>query len=114
MNALLWVLQILLALYYIMGGIWMLAKVPKAWLNVLPKPAWTVLGSFQILFALGLVVPGAAGILPQATSMAAICVAVQTVVVAGRTTRMPGLLWALLPAAVALFVAYARLALLPL
>jgi hypothetical protein len=44
MNILLWVLQILLALWNMIGGIYMVnnyEKLAKVWaLNALPKPAW--------------------------------------------------------------------------
>jgi hypothetical protein len=113
MNILLWTLQILLALYYMMGGGWMVAKTPKAWFKFLPKPVWMVLGVLQVLFALALVVPGAAGVLPMLTPIAAVWLAVQTVAVAIKFTPMPGLLWAVLPALLALFVAYGRIALQP-
>src|SRR6185503_16369964 len=106
MNILLWVLQILLALYYLMGGVWMIKNTPKAWFKVLPKPVWLVLGVLQALFALALVVPGAVGVLPMLVPIAAVWLAVQSVAVALKFTPMPGLLWAVLPALVLLFVAY--------
>jgi hypothetical protein len=115
MNILLWVLQILLALYYTMGGIYQLntEKLPRAWLSVLPKPAWMVLGTLQILFALGLVLPGAARVLPNLTPVAAVCLIVETLSVAVRFTRFPGILWSVVPALLAAFVAYGRIALNP-
>ena len=114
MNILLWVLQILLALYYLMGGSWMISKVPGAWLKFLPKPAWMALGLLQVLFALGLVLPGATGMLPQLTPIAAVGVAVETVLVAMLTKpKFQGFLWVLVPALLVLFVAYGRFALKP-
>jgi len=105
---LLWVLQILLALYYAMGGIYQLntKKLPGVWLKVWPKPVWTALGVLQILFALGL-------LLPKLIAVAAVCLAVQTSWVAIRFTKFPGILWTVVPALLALFVVYGRIALAP-
>ena len=116
MNILLWVLQILLASYYAMGGFYQLnvKKLPGAWLKILPGPGWLALGGLQVLFAVGLVLPGAAGVLPILTPIAAACLAVQTVAVSAMTgVKYPGFLWTLVPALLALFVAYGRLALQP-
>jgi uncharacterized membrane protein len=107
MNILLWVLQVLLGLYYLMGGSWMVSKIPGAWLKILPKPAWMVLGVLQVLFALGLVVP-------KLTPIAAVCVAVETVLVAVLTKpKFQGALWVVVPALLVLFVAYGRFVLMP-
>jgi hypothetical protein len=109
MNILLWVLQILLALYYAMGGSWMVSKAPGAWLKLLPKPAWVALGALQILFALGLVLPGMIG-MPKLTPIAAVGVAVETLLVAVLTKpKFQGLLWVVIPALLAAFVAYGRM-----
>ena len=118
MNILLWVLQISLALYYLMGGIYMLnsRKLPGTWLRVLPKPAWTALGVLQILFAFGLVLPGATGVLPILIPIAAVGLAVQTLfvcAVTGKFARFQDSLWAVVPSILAAFVAYARIALNP-
>jgi hypothetical protein len=114
MSILLWVLQILLALYYVMGGSWMISKVPPVWLKIMPKPVWAALGLLQILFALGLVLPGAFGMMPLLTPVAAVGVAVETVLVAALgKPKFSGMLWAIVPALLALFVAYGRFALKP-
>ena len=114
MNILLWIFQILLGLYYLMGGSWMIFKVPGVWLKLMPKPAWMALGLLQALCALGLVLPGATGILPKLTPIAAICVAVETVLVAAlNKPKFQGMLWAVVPALLALFVAYGRFVLMP-
>jgi len=114
MNILLWVLQILLGLYYLMGGSWMIFKIPGAWLKFMPKPVWMVLGLLQVLFALGMIVPGATGMLPKLTPIAAVCVAVETAFVAMLTKpKFQGALWVIVPALLALFVAYGRFVLMP-
>lgn len=114
MNILLWVLQVLLALYYLMGGSWMISKVPPAWLKIMPKPAWITLGLLQILFALEMVVPDAVGFLPILTPIAAVGVVVETLSVSALTrVKFQGFLWVLVPALLSLFVAYGRFALKP-
>ncbi len=108
MNILLWVLQVTLGLYYLMGGGWMLKNIPGAWLKILPKPAWMALGLLQILFALGLALSGFIG-QPQLIPVAAIGVAVETVSITLMTKpKFQGALWAVIPAFLALFVAYGR------
>jgi|HubBroStandDraft_1064217.scaffolds.fasta_scaffold1549260_1 hypothetical protein len=114
MNILLWVLQILLALYYLMGGQWMVFKVPGAWLKILPKPVWMALGLLQALFALGLVLPPLVGLSPMVTPIAAVGVAVETLFVSALTKpKFQGLLWVIVPALLAAFVAYGRFVLKP-
>ena len=82
MNILLWVLQIMLAVWNIVGGIYMVnhyEKLANVWaLNALPKPAWVALGVLQVLFALGLVLPGAVRMLPKLIPISAACLAVVT------------------------------------
>jgi len=114
MNILLWVLQILLGLYYLMGGSWMVSKIPGGWLKLLPKPVWMAIGLLQVLLALGLVLPGALGIQPKLTPIAAVGVAVETLLVAALTKpKFQGFLWVLIPSVLALFVAYGRFVLVP-
>jgi hypothetical protein len=114
MNILLWVLQVLLALYYLMGGGWMVFKVPGVWFKILPKPVWMALGLLQVLCALGLVLPGVTGVLPILTPIAAVCVAIETLLVSVLTKpKFQGLLWVVVPALLAAFVAYGRLVLKP-
>jgi hypothetical protein len=109
MNILLWVLQILLVLYNLIGGIYMINNfemLANAWaLNALPRPAWMVIGLLQIVFALGL-------LWPKLTPSAAIGLAVISllgmalyVAYAG----FPGIVWAVVPAMLAAFVAYGRM-----
>jgi hypothetical protein len=107
MNILLWVLQIMLGLYYLMGGSWMLKNIPGAWLKILPKPVWMALGLLQILFALGMALSGLIG-QPQLIPIAAIGVAVETLLVVVITKNFKGALWVVIPALAALFVAYGR------
>ena len=59
MNILLWVFQILLAIWNVLGGIYVVGHyqdLAQAWaLNVFPGPIWVIIGVLQILFSLGLI-----------------------------------------------------------
>jgi hypothetical protein len=121
MNTLLWVLQIVLALYNVMGGFWTLKtadKLAATGNGALPKGAWTGLGMLQILFAFGLVLPGALGVMHGYTAIAAVCLAVLMVstaaIVHSKALMSSGMLWAIIPGILAAFVAYGRIVLLPL
>ncbi len=114
MNILLWILQIMLGFYYLMGGSWMLKNIPPVWLKIMPKPAWMAVGLLQSLFAIGLVLPGALKMSPQLTPLAAIGGAVETVLVALLTKpKFQGMIWVLVPGLLVLFVAYGRFVLAP-
>jgi hypothetical protein len=119
MNILLWVLQSLLAFWNLTGGIYTISNYEQlkgAWANDLPKPAWVALGVLQALFALGLVLPGATGVLPKLTPIAAAYLAVYALLgcaLFAKYAGFPGLLWAVVPAILAAFVAYGRIALQP-
>jgi hypothetical protein len=119
MNILLWVLQILLALWNMVGGIYTVfnyEKLKGAWMNDLPKPAWVAIGILQALFALGLVLPGAVGVLPKLTPIAAAYLAVNALLgcaLFAQYAGFPGILWAVVPSILAAFVAYGRIALKP-
>lgn len=121
MNVVLWILQIVLALYGLMGGAWTVktaSKLGAAQTNPLPGPVWIVLGVLQILFALGLVVPGAAGILPGVTAIAALCLAVEMVgsaaILHAKSLMSSQMLWAVIPGILAGVVAYGRMTRLPM
>ena len=115
MNILLWVLQILLALWNMIGAIYMVNRYEDldkvSALNALPKPAWIALGVLQALFALGLVLPGAVRKLPKLIPISAACLAVISllgIALYVAYAGFPGILWAVVPAILAAFVAYGR------
>jgi len=122
MNILLWTLQIGLALYALMGGSWTVKTAGKLGAGDharLPSSAWVTLGALQMLFALGLIVPGAFRILPGLTALAALCLAVEmvgtaSILLAPKRLMSSGMLWAAIPALLAAFVAYGRWTLIPL
>src|SRR5689334_14947022 len=118
MNLLLWVLQVLLALYYAMGGFYQMnvGKLPPALLKKLPKQGWIALGLLQVLFALGLVLPAAVKVMPQITPYSAIGLIVETLVVYRLMFKkfvFKTDVWVLVPGLLAVFVAYGRFVLAP-
>jgi hypothetical protein len=112
MNILLWVLQIFLALYNLVGGIYTVfnyEKLKAAWVNDLPQPVWVSLGVLQALFALGL-------FFPKLTPIAAAYLAVYALAgcaLFANYAGFPGILWGVVPAISAAFIAYWRIALQP-
>jgi len=119
MNMVLWVLQILLALYYLMGGFYMLnaGKLPKPWLKKLPAGAWMAIGLLQALAALGLVLPSALSSLPpNLIQISAGCLILVTLSVAflSNVKKFAGWIWVLLPGALAAWVAWSRMPQVPM
>jgi hypothetical protein len=61
MNILLWVLQVVVALFCVMGAVWrftnfeQIAKMPSV--KVLPKGAWSLINIYEIVCGLGLILP---------------------------------------------------------
>src|SRR6476646_9349620 len=120
MNIALWVIQILLALAFLLAG------VPKAtqpipalskrltWAKDVPAPFVRFIGVAEILGALGLILPALTGILPWLTLAAAIGLAVIMVaaiifhILRGETNRIAFNIVFLL---LLLFVTYGRIAL---
>src|SRR5258708_4749889 len=108
MNILLWALQILLVLWNMIGGVYTISNYEQfksAWANDFPKPAWVALGVLQVLFALGL-------FLPKLTPVAAAYLAANALLgcaLFAKYAGFPGLLWGVVPAALAAFVAYGRI-----
>jgi hypothetical protein len=114
MNILLWVLQILLALWNLIGGIYTISnydQLKSTWATNLPKPVWLVISALQIFFALCLVVPGLTGVLPKLPPIAATYLAINALLgcaLFAKYAGFPGLLWGIIPAVLAAFVAYGR------
>ncbi len=113
MNILLWILQVLLALWEAVGGVYVVNnydKIANGWaLNALPKSFWIAIGVLQVLFALGLILPGAK--LRKQNSIAAVGLALLSllgIALYFQYSGFPGILWGLIPAILAGFVAYKR------
>jgi hypothetical protein len=114
MNILLWVLQILLALWNLIGGIYTFSnydKIKSAWAAHLPPFFWMAIAVLQVFFALGLVLPGLVG-MPKLICVSATYLAVYALsglVLSAQYAGFPGMLWGVIPALLAAFVAYGRM-----
>ena len=113
MNIFLWILQILLALWNVAGGVYTLSNYEKLkgpLADNLPQAVWVAIGVLQIVFALGLVLPGLVGASPKIISVAALYLAANALlgcVLFAQYAGFPGLLWGVIPALLAVFIAYA-------
>lgn len=113
MNIILWVLQVLLGLWEAVGGIYVISnydKIADEWaLKALSGPLWIVIGVVQILFAIGLLLPGAK--FRKTNSIAASLLALLSLLglaLYSQYAGFPGILWGVVPALLAAFVAYKR------
>ncbi len=115
MNKVLWTLQVFLAAWTIIGAQYMARHyedlVNPAMLNSLPYVTWGIMATLEVLFALGLVLPGIFKELPKVTSLAAIGIAI--LFLSGPVffigyLSLVGALWGIIPALIALFIAYKR------
>ncbi len=125
MNILLWVLQVALAFQAFAGGAYKifsfdtLAKMPA--MGDLPRGGWAAVGGFEILCAILLVVPAATRWMPVLTPLAAAALGVESLALAGlyarhslQLTASNPMVWVVVSALIAAFVAYGRYALKPL
>ena len=122
MNIVLWVVQVLLALLCISGGMFQIFKLDElkkgvAAMRALPRGLWAFLGAFGSLAGLLLILPGATHLLPSLTPIAAAAVAVQSAVITALYLRyrdrapMP---YSVAMVMMAAFICYGRLQLHPL
>ena len=112
MNILLWILQVLLALWNLIGGVYTFShyeNLKGGWGNNLPGAVWAAIAVLQVLFAVALVIPKLAPIGAVYIALNALLGCVLFAQYAG----FPGLLWGVIPALLAAFVAYGRIALKP-
>src|SRR5689334_208001 len=122
MNTVLWVLQILGALLYLSSGVMKVFMFDKVSADVpsfgaLPRNAWTALGILELVCAVGLIVPDALHWHPQLTVLAAIVLAIESLVFIGVHVKyhevtpiiMSGVLGLIMA-----FIAYGRMVLHPI
>lgn len=125
MNILLWIVQVALAVLSFAGGAYKifsfeeLAKMPAT--AALPRGGWAALGVFEIVCAILLIIPAATKWKPVLTAHAATALAVESLVLAAMYSRYSldliatnPLVWVVVMAVMAAFVAYGRYALRPL
>ena len=122
MNLLLWILQVLLALYFMFVGVMHFIvppglPAPMSWMYGLSAPIHVISGTAEILGALGLVLPAATRIRPHLTVYAALgLVAVMVLAALFHVQRgeFQNIVMNLVVAGLAGFVAYGRSRLAPL
>lgn len=127
MNVVLWILQVAVALFCGVGSAWRFfnyetqAKdLPS--LAALSHGAWNVIGAFEILCALGLILPGLLGWKPGLTAWAALLLAVEMLLITALHVKYFGVtfqvtnpaVWSFGLALAAGVVAYGRFVVRPL
>jgi hypothetical protein len=122
MNILLWVLQALTALMYGASGVMKVFMFDKISADVpsfgaLPRAVWAVLGTLELVCAVGLIAPAVFHWPPQLTALAAIVLAIESLVFIGVHVKYrettPMIMSGVLGIVMA-FIAYGRLLLLPI
>ena len=119
MNALFWILQILLAIQAFAGGLYKItnfdeiASMPQ--IAALPHAGWIALGAFEMICAVLLIVPAATKRLTVLTARAATALALESLALAALYARYSRamtaanpLVWVVEIAVLAAFVAYGR------
>jgi uncharacterized membrane protein YphA (DoxX/SURF4 family) len=122
MNILLWILQVLAALMYGASGVMKVFMFDKVTADVrsfdaLPRRVWQALGMVELVCTVGLIVPAALHLQPVLTPVAAIVLAVESLVFIGVHARyrevstmvMCGVLCAIMA-----LIAWGRLVLMPI
>ena len=122
MNIVLWVIQILLALAFLMAGStkafqYEKAKARMKWVNDVPRGLVAFVGGVEVLGAIGLILPALTGILPVLTPLAAVGLVIVMVLASGfHATRgeYQGVVANLILFGLSAFVVYGRFVLAPL
>jgi uncharacterized membrane protein YphA (DoxX/SURF4 family) len=122
MNMLLWILQILAALMYAASGVMKVFMFDKISHDVpsfgaLPRPVWMMLGVVELTCVVGLVVPDLLHWQPSLTVLAAVVLAVESVVFVGVHMKYREVSSIAMSAVLGLlmaFVAYGRMVLQPI
>ena len=119
MNIVLWILQVLLAILFLMAGVnhgfrfEAIKDDPRmVWVNAVPRGLLTFIGIAEILGALGVVLPAATDILPWLTPLAASLLAIMMLLAAifhATRREYPAIAINLILFALAAFVAYGRI-----
>jgi hypothetical protein len=119
MNILLWILQIVLALLCLSGGAYKAFKFDELanQMRALSHGAWRTLGVLEMVCGILLVVPAATHWMPILTPLAAAALTLECLFLAGvyarysrKLTAANPLVWSVVMALMAAFVAYGRYA----
>jgi uncharacterized membrane protein YphA (DoxX/SURF4 family) len=121
MNIVLWILQVVLALLYLLAGgmkVFTLEKVTADYpsMKALPRAVWTASGLLEIVCSVGLIVPAAFHLQPILTPLFATALAIEAVLLAARHVKWKenAAIGSGVFAVLAAFIAYGRFALSPL
>jgi uncharacterized membrane protein YphA (DoxX/SURF4 family) len=123
MNIILWVVQILLALAFGMAGIMKVTQpidkleTRMGWVKSVGPRGVRLIGSLEILGAIGLILPAVTGILPWLTPVAAACLALTMIgamITHGRRGEYSPIGVNAVLLLLALFVAYGRFVIVPI
>jgi uncharacterized membrane protein YphA (DoxX/SURF4 family) len=123
MNIALWVVQILLALAFGMAGIMKVTQpidkleARMGWVKSVGPRGVRLIGSLEILGAIGLILPAVTGILPWLTPVAAACLALTmlgAMITHGRRSEYSQIGINLVLLLLTLFVAYGRFVIIPI
>lgn len=126
MNILLWFFQVVVALFCISGAAWRFSNYAEASVQIpsvgaLPYGVWNAIGLFEVVCALGLILPAALKLKPSLTFLAAACLTVEMLLITALHAHFFGFqaqatnpaMWSLALAAMSAFVAYGRAKLAP-
>lgn len=121
MNAVLWVMQFLLAFHTIAGAVWKFSNSVQTLpsLQLIPHAAWLGLGVFELFLGVALVLPAVYRPAALLAPAAAVCIALVMLLYcalhlhSGDSNHGQMIYW-LVVAAVCAFIAYGRLVLKPL
>jgi len=123
MNALLWVLQVVLAFLFLAGGSYKTFKFDELaiYMRALSRGGWRALGVLEMVGAVLLVIPAALRWMPFLTPLAAVVLALETLALGGlyaqyslKMAASNPTVWAVVMGLLAAFVAYGRYGLRPL
>lgn len=127
MNILLWVLQVIVGIYCIMGAMWRFLNYEEmgkeiASLQALSYGVWNGIGFIEVACAVGLILPGVLNMNSLLTPVAAILLAVEMLMLTCFHANFYGLtmaptnpaMWTLMLSILSGFIAYGRYKLHPL
>jgi len=122
MNVLLWVLQVLGALVYGASGVMKVFMFDRVSADVesfgaLPRPVWTTLGVIELICTVGLIVPSALHWRPSLTVVAAIVLAIESLIfiwVHVQYREIPPIIMSGVLGILMAFIAYGRMFLKPI
>ncbi len=123
MNTLLWIFQAVLGLLYLAGGYFKTSQGVQlaTQFAAIPAGLWRVFGLIEMLGAVLLIVPAATKWMPALTPIAAVVLAIETLVISGvyaqQSLKMSAenpLLWSAVMLLLVALVAYGRFVIQPL